>query len=80
MKAHDVLPHGRVSRLYPHEDYGFIATRDGHEVYFHRNSVVNDAFDRLEVGAEVSYVEQDGRKGPQASTVKLVGRHHHLQG
>ena len=32
----------------------------------------------LDVGTEVSFVEELGEKGPQASTVKLVGRHNHV--
>jgi cold shock CspA family protein len=48
------------------------------EIYFHRDSVLHDAFDRLAIGTEVTFVEEEGKKGPQASTVKPVGRHHHL--
>jgi len=78
VKAHGVPPHGRVSRLFPQEDYGFIETPDGREIYFHRHSVLHEAFERLQVGAEVTFAEEEGKKGPQASTVRLVGRHHHL--
>ena len=39
-------------------DYGFIATSDGREIYFHRNSVIDDAFDRLSVGSEVRFAEE----------------------
>jgi cold shock CspA family protein len=58
------------------EDYGFIATPDGREIYFHRNSVINNAFDRLSVGSEVRFAEELGEKGAQASTVHLIGKHH----
>jgi cold shock CspA family protein/ribosome-associated translation inhibitor RaiA len=78
VKTHEVPPHGRVRRLFRAEDYGFIETPDGREIYFHRNSVLHDAFSHLQVGTEVTFVEEEGEKGPQASTVKLVGRHHHL--
>jgi cold shock CspA family protein len=80
VKVHEVPPHGRVSQLFPNADYGFIKTSDGRDVYFHRHSVVHDAFNRLEVGTEVSFAEEAGKKGPQASTVRIVGRHHHLAG
>jgi cold shock CspA family protein/ribosome-associated translation inhibitor RaiA len=78
VKAHDLAPHGRVVRLFPEEGYGFLETPDGREVYFHRHSVLDEGFDRLEVGTEVAFVEEAGKKGPQASTVRPVGRHHHL--
>lgn len=63
--------HGRVLRIFPPEQYGYIEAEDGHEVYFQKSSVLNDAFDRLTVGSDVSFVEEPGDRGPQASTVKL---------
>jgi ribosomal subunit interface protein len=62
---------GLVNALFSENDYGFIVTRDGREVYFHRNSVLNDAFDRLRIGSEVRFAEEEGEKGPQASTVNI---------
>ncbi|HEX9725635.1 MAG TPA: HPF/RaiA family ribosome-associated protein [Vicinamibacteria bacterium] len=67
-------PHGRVVELFKEDGYGFIETKDGWEVYFHRNSVLHDGFDRLELGTEVRFAEEEGEKGPQASTVEIVGR------
>ncbi|NLW36712.1 HPF/RaiA family ribosome-associated protein [Syntrophorhabdus aromaticivorans] len=72
---HDAAtPHGRVIKLFTDEGYGFIETPNGHETYFHKNSVLNNAFKKLKVGMEVRYVEEKGEKGPQASTVEIVGR------
>ena len=78
VKAHESAPLARVSRLFPAEGFGFLETADGREVYFHQNSVLGAGFARLEVGSEVYFTEEQGTKGPQASTVKPVGRHHHL--
>jgi cold shock CspA family protein/ribosome-associated translation inhibitor RaiA len=78
VKTLESPPHARVSKLFPAEGYGFLITPDNREIYFHRNSVLNDGFERLQVGTEVTFAEEDGDKGPQASTVKLVGKHHHL--
>ena len=77
VKSHVSTPHGRVSELFPLEDYGVIKTHDGRRIYFHRNSVLDGRFDELEPETEVSFVEEPGDKGPQASTVRLAGRHHH---
>jgi cold shock CspA family protein/ribosome-associated translation inhibitor RaiA len=63
---------GRVSQLFPIDAYGYIEAADGHEVYFQKSSVLKDAFDRLTVGGVVSFVEEPGEKGPQASTVRLL--------
>lgn len=65
-------PRGRVSQLLPIDEYGYIEAEDGHEVYFHKASVLRNAFDRLAVGSAVLFAEEPGEKGPQASTVKLL--------
>jgi ribosomal subunit interface protein len=70
VKSHETHPHGRVSQLFLEDDYGRIETPDGRDIYFHRNSVVNADFDKLEVGVRVRFNEQRGDNGPQASTVK----------
>lgn len=76
VKTHQAEPHGRVSRLIAEEDYGFIETASGDEVYFHSNSVANKQFDKLRVGSEVRFVPEQGDKGLQATTVKPIGKHH----
>jgi cold shock CspA family protein/ribosome-associated translation inhibitor RaiA len=76
VKVHRPPDEGRVARFLAGEDCGFIETADGREIYFHRNAVLNDAFDRLAQGSKVRFVEEEGEKGPQASTVRLVGQPH----
>ncbi len=39
--------HGHVAKFVAGEGYGFIETADGRKVYFHRNSVLDDAFEHL---------------------------------
>lgn len=78
VKTHETPLHGAVTRHFADQGYGFIETSTGEEIYFHRNSVINDGFDKLAVGAEVrldvAYGESE--KGPQATTVRPVGKHH----
>ena len=76
VKAHIPPDQGHVARFLAGEDSGFIEATDGREIYFHRNAVLNGAFDSLVVGTEVRFVEEEGEKGPQASTVRVVGKHH----
>ena len=78
VKTLETAPHARVCKLFPDEGYGFIETPDGREIYFHRDSVLHEGFSHLKMGTEVTFVEEQGKKGPQASTVKPVGKHHHL--
>ena len=73
-KPHNGQPHGMVAKLFA-EGYGFIrAMDDNREIYFHRNSVLHDDFERLSVGAEVRFSTEEGEEGTQASTVQLVSR------
>jgi cold shock CspA family protein len=67
-------PRGRVVKILPGEGYGFLEDEEGREIYFHRNSVLDGAFSRLEVGTEVRFAEEPGEKGPQASSVAVIGR------
>lgn len=77
-KTHEPPPRGRIERLFKDEGYGFIRSSEGEEIYMHRNAVVSGDFDALSEGDEVRYAihEGEGDKGPQASTVIPVGKHH----
>lgn len=79
VKTHAATPYGRVSQLFVKEGYGRIETPDNRDIYFNRNSLVNGDFEKLTVGAEVTFAEEQGERGPQASTVKLVGKHHQVE-
>ncbi len=75
VKTHDEQPMGTVMRLDDAAGFGFLQTGDGREIYFHRNSVLNDGFSRLAAGTRVTFSEEMGEKGPQASTDKMIGKH-----
>ncbi len=77
VKTHVGNPTGIVTQVFPEEGYGYIETPDGIEIYFHKNSVLNNDFKHVRVGSLVSYAEEQGIKGPQASTVRLIGEHRH---
>jgi cold shock CspA family protein/ribosome-associated translation inhibitor RaiA len=72
-KTHDEPPEGHIARLFLPEGYGFISTSDGREIYFHRNAVLGESFDCLEVGTAVRFAEEPGEQGPQATSVHVVG-------
>ncbi len=61
-----------VEEIFPDEDYGFLRTVEGRRIYFHRNSVLQNDFDRLREGTGVSIAVEMGDDGPQASTVHIV--------
>ena len=72
VKLHEEPLHGRITHLSPMEDYGLITTGDEQEVYFHRNSILNGELDSLEIGMAVQFRVEEGDKGPQASSVKVI--------
>ncbi len=72
VKTHETPPAGRIIRIIPDQSYGFIITPDQREIYFHRNSVLNDDFSQLKLGDAVSFIEEQGKEGPQASRVAII--------
>lgn len=76
VKARETLRRGRVSQYYPLGGYGFIEeAEDGHEVYFDAHGVLDGAWARLDVGAEVRFTEEPGQRGPQATSVHVAPSH-----
>ena len=62
---------GQVAEITPAEDFGFLMTKEGGLLYFHRNSLLSGDFDALELGDELYYVETMGDTGPIASKVRV---------
>ena len=77
VKAHEAPAHGEVAEISTVDGFGFIQAGE-HRYYFARASVLDGAFEQLEVGAAVAFVTEQGEKGPQASTVRLLGKHHYI--
>ena len=77
VKAHEVPAHGTVTEISSIDGYGFIQAGD-RQIYFSRASVLDEGFDALVVGTPVVFVEEKGDKGPQASTVRMLGKHHYV--
>jgi cold shock CspA family protein len=75
VKAHEAPAHGEVVEL--QAAYGFIQAGEG-RIYFSRASVLGAAFDELKIGSRVAFVQEEGEKGPQASTVRVLGKHHYV--
>jgi ribosome-associated translation inhibitor RaiA len=60
---------GQVAELTPEKDSGFILTKEGSLLYFHRNRMISGDFDKLKRGTDVYYVEEVGDTGPIADKV-----------
>jgi cold shock CspA family protein len=74
VKHHDQQPIGTVVRIDDSGEFGFLEAADGQELYFHRNSVLGPLAE-LSIGARVTFAEEMGEKGPQATTVTPLGKH-----
>lgn len=72
VKRHEGGAEAIVAALIAEQNYGFLESADGREIYFHKNSVANDGFDGLSVGDRVTFSETVGEKGPQATFVNPV--------
>jgi ribosomal subunit interface protein len=73
VKTHaEYIHRGRVARLFPEEEYGFIAAPDGTDVYFHANALKRGLFEHLAEGAAVEFGQEEGDQGPQATWVQVV--------
>jgi len=65
---------GQIAEIDHNQDFGFLLTKEGGLLYFHRNSLLSGDFDRLERGDEVHYVESTGDTGPTAIKVRVKQR------
>jgi ribosome-associated translation inhibitor RaiA/cold shock CspA family protein len=62
---------GQIAEMRPEENFGFLLTKEGSLLYFHRNSVLSGDFDQLSRGNEVHYNEVIGDTGPIATKVRV---------
>jgi CspA family cold shock protein len=64
---------GTIKKLVHDKGFGFIASNDGSDVFFHHSSVADRQFDNLEEGQQVEYEVEQGSgpkgKGPRAASV-----------
>jgi ribosome-associated translation inhibitor RaiA/cold shock CspA family protein len=62
---------GQIAETDPGGEFGFLLTKEGALLYFHRNAMLSGNFDDLRRGHEVYYVEDMGDTGPVASKVRV---------
>jgi cold shock CspA family protein/ribosome-associated translation inhibitor RaiA len=62
---------GEIAEVDGGGDFGFLLTREGGLLYFHRNAVLSGDFDDMHRGDQVYYVEDVGDTGPIATKVRV---------
>lgn len=62
---------GQVAEIVHANDHGFLLTKEGGLLYFHRNAMLTGDFDSLKRGDRLSYVEEVGDTGPIATKVRV---------
>lgn len=65
---------GQIAEITPEQDFGFLLTKEGGLLYFHRNSLISGDFDQLERGQDVYYNEDMGDTGPIATKVRVKSK------
>jgi CspA family cold shock protein len=60
---------GTIKRL-TDKGFGFIATGEGTEYFFHQSACTGTPFDALREGQRVSFTVGQGPKGPRAENVQ----------
>ena len=65
------MPTGKVKFFDAERGFGFIGGDDGVEVFLHA-SALPEGVDVLKAGTRVEYGVADGRKGPQALSLRVI--------
>ncbi|MBV8597480.1 MAG: cold-shock protein [Actinobacteria bacterium] len=64
---------GTVKWFNDAKGYGFITPDEGSkDLFVHFSGIAGNGFKSLPEGAKVEYEVEDGAKGPQAKSIKLV--------
>jgi hypothetical protein len=65
---------GEIAELTPEQDFGYLVTKEGGLLYFHRNALLTGEFDDLARGDHVYYNEDVGDTGPIATKVRVKAK------
>ncbi len=64
---------GTVKFFNNDKGYGFITQEDGPDVFVHFSNIEGEGFKSLEEGQKVEFEVAPGRKGEEATGVRVIG-------
>jgi CspA family cold shock protein len=64
---------GTVKFFNNDKGYGFITQEDGPDVFVHFSNIEGEGFKSLEEGQKVEFEVAPGRKGDEATGVRVIG-------
>ncbi len=65
------MPSGKIKKLVTDRGFGFVESDNG-ELFFHHSEVQGTTFEDLQEGQTIEFEVGQGRKGPCATSVRLV--------
>ena len=63
---------GKIKKIIRDKGFGFISARDGREIFFHQNGIVEGQFDTLTDEHELEFEVEKTHKGPRAFNIRIV--------
>ena len=77
VKAKPLTLHGFITKIFFDNEFGFIES-NGVEYYFSPSNLAHSNFAKLDIGTEVTFLENVAAEGLQANRV-TIGKHHGLE-
>jgi len=72
VKHHPPVLHGEITELEPELGYGWVQADDGRKVYFQRDGMTSNDWQRLHKGIRLRFREMQGEKGAFAASVTIA--------
>lgn len=73
MKEKSTMPTGTVKWFNAEKGFGFIAPEDGsQDLFAHFSAIEGSGYRSLDEGQKVEFEVQQGPKGPQAASIRVI--------
>jgi len=66
------IMNGKVKWFNNQKGFGFIEDENGKDIFVHYTGVIKSGYQTLEEGDEVTFDVTEGKRGPQATNVKVL--------